>query len=93
LLRAVLIGPGIANYFRFEMKKIGFGSSYLSPGSQIPKKKIGSEDKNLQIVLDLSQEGGGNVLRTVKIVTYTFTLKAIHLNFHVAMKYLNVLNL
>jgi hypothetical protein len=41
----------------------------------------------------ISQEGGGNVLRSVKILTYTFTLKAIHLNFHVAAKYHNVLNL
>jgi hypothetical protein len=55
-IRAVLIGPGIAKYFRFEMKKIGFGSSYLSPGSQIPKKKFGSEDKNLQI------KGGKNLI-------------------------------
>jgi hypothetical protein len=39
------------------------------------------------------REGGGNVLRSVKILTYTLTLKAIHLNFHVAVKYHNVLNL
>jgi hypothetical protein len=39
------------------------------------------------------EEGGENVLRSVKILTYTFTWKATHLNFHVAVKYHNVLNL
>jgi hypothetical protein len=72
-LRAVLIGPGIAKYFRFEMKKIGFGSSYLSPGSQISKKKFGSEDKNLQIVLDLSQDKILDLLLSVGILQTTPT--------------------
>jgi hypothetical protein len=43
--------------------------------------------------MDIRLEGGENVLRSVKILTYTFTLKAIHFIFHVAVKYHNVLNL
>jgi hypothetical protein len=39
------------------------------------------------------QEGGGNVLRIVKILSYTLTWKALHLDFQVAAKYHEVLYL
>jgi hypothetical protein len=48
-------------------------------------------DRDTGIVV--TREGGGNVLRSVKTSTYTFSWKATHLNFHVAVKYHNVLNL
>jgi hypothetical protein len=38
-------------------------------------------------------EGGGTVLRNVKILTYTLTWKALHLNSHAAVKYHNVVYL
>jgi hypothetical protein len=70
------------------MLTVDLSLSFL-PDDDSPKKlyisdEVGNPDK---------PEGGGNVLRSVKILTYTFTLKAIHINFHVAVKYHNVLNL
>jgi hypothetical protein len=38
-------------------------------------------------------EGGGTVLRNVKILTYILTWKALHLNSHAAVKYRNVVYL
>jgi hypothetical protein len=41
------------------MKKIGFGSSYLFPGSQIPKKNLGLSVERLSYRSSLSTKKNG----------------------------------